>query len=221
MTGLPLRHRVRGWVDDLLRGQAHGHTSPRALVMILVFCGSGYGLVMGSFGGNPWQMGYSAVKVPMLLAVTFVVSLPPFFVLNTLLGLRGDFRQVLRALVAAQAGLTIILLSLAPYTMLWYASSAHYSAAVAFNSLMFGTASLTSQLLLIRYYRPLIARNPNHRLMLRTWILIYAFVGIQTGWMARPFIGSPRHPAVFLRADQWTNAWVVVSRLFRNLLAGS
>ena len=62
--------------------------------------------------------------------------------LNTLFGLRRDFPQALRALIAAQAGLAIVLASLAPFTLLWYASSADYYAALRFNGLMFAVASL-------------------------------------------------------------------------------
>ena len=50
-------------------------------------------------GSRIWQVVYSAVKVPFLLLATFVISLPSFFVINTLLGLRGDFPHVLRALI--------------------------------------------------------------------------------------------------------------------------
>ena len=28
--------------------------------------------------------------------------------------------------------------------------------------------------------------------MLRAWMVIYVFVGIQMGWVLRPFIGNPR-----------------------------
>ena len=76
-------------------------------------------------------------------------------------------------------------------TVFWYASSAHYHAAILFNAAMFAVASLASQVVLARGYRPLIARNPKHRWLLRTWIVIYAFVGIQMGWTLRPFVGAP------------------------------
>ncbi|MGH2031969.1 hypothetical protein, partial [Acinetobacter baumannii] len=83
----------------------------------VVLCGAGYGGVMGTFGGlagdRPWQVVYSAVKVPLLLLATLLLSLPSFFVLNTLLGVRSDFARALRVLVAAQAGLTITLVALA------------------------------------------------------------------------------------------------------------
>ncbi len=71
-------------------------------------------------------------------------------------------------------------------------------------------ASLSAQWMLRRDYRPLIERHSAHRWMLRTWILIYVFVGIQMAWVLRPFIGDPRAPVQFFREDSWSNAYVVV-----------
>ena len=83
------------------------------LVGFVCLCGLAYGTVMGSFGGfaadRVWQVIYSATKVPLLLLGTFILCLPSFFVLNTVAGLRSDFGAVLRALLAAQAGMTIVL----------------------------------------------------------------------------------------------------------------
>ena len=66
---------------------------------MLIF-GFAYGAAMGSFGGvageRAWQLLYSAVKAPLLLLATFAIGLPFFFVLNTLYGLRRDFREALR-----------------------------------------------------------------------------------------------------------------------------
>ena len=169
---------------------------------------------MGAFGGctgdRPLQMIFSGVKVPLLLVVTGVLALPSFFVLNSLLGLRSDFSQVFRALAITQMAVSVILASLAPYTALWYASTKDYHEATLFNAAMFGIASLSAQWVLRRHYRPLIARNPAHRVMLRVWLAIYAFVGIQMGWVLRPFIGQPGRPVTFFREDAWGNAYVVI-----------
>jgi len=124
--------------------------------------------------------------------------------------LRGDFARVVASLLATQAGLTVILASLAPVTAFWYVSGSGYQQAILFNGLMFAVASLSAQWLLRREYRPLIVRHPAHRWMLRTWIVIYVFVGIQMGWVLRPFIGNPRAPVQFFREDSWSNAYVVV-----------
>jgi hypothetical protein len=65
--------------------------------------------------GRPSRTGaHFRVKVPFLLLTTFAISVPSFFVLNTLLGVRADFPAVLRILLAGQAGLTIILAALEP-----------------------------------------------------------------------------------------------------------
>jgi hypothetical protein len=213
----------------LLRGPTLGISSParpgattvrRAVLLLL---GSLlYGGVMGSFGGvsgdRLWQVMFSAVKVPLLLGVVFLLSLPSFFVLNTLLGVRSDVPDVLRALVTAQAGLAVILASLAPYTALWYASSGSYQGALLFNGVMFAVASGAAQVLLRRCYRPLIARHRAHRWLLRIWLVLYVFVGIQMAWVLRPFVGSPGVPVRFFREEAWGNAYVVLANLIRDTL---
>ena len=193
-------------------------------ILILVF-GMFYGGVMGTYGGvagdRLWQVVYSGVKVPLLLMATFLLSLPSFFVLNTLLGLRNDFTRVVTSLLATQASLTVILGSLAPVTAFWYVSSSEYQPAILFNGLIFAVASISAQWLLRREYRPLIARHPAHRWMLRTWIVIFVFVGIQMGWVLRPFIGNPHAPVQFFREDSWSNAYEVVGEMMWRVMTGT
>jgi hypothetical protein len=220
MRGLLLR------ADDLLRSGTPPDPArsapapvraPLLLAMILVF-GAAYGAAMGTYGGGhgirPLQMLYSAIKVPGLLLGSFALSVPSYFVLNSLLGLRQDLAVAARALLAAQAALTIVLCALAPVTMFFYAGSNDYPWAIVFHALMFTVASIAGQLLLRRLYRPLIARDTRHRLLLRLWLVIYGFVGIQMGWLLRPFIGHPEMPTQFFRPDSWGNAYVHVARLF-------
>src|SRR5262245_15836012 len=153
----------------VLRGPsdaAHAAEGPSVLWLCgyTLVCGALYGVAMGTFGGfsgdRPWQVLFSGLKVPLLLLVTFALSIPSFFVLNTLFGLRGDFPDVLAALFRGQAGLTIVLAALAPYTLLWYASFPGYDQAILFNGVVFATASFAAQLLLRRWYAPLIERAP-------------------------------------------------------------
>jgi hypothetical protein len=218
--------------DDLLRGEvsaARGSRDQRlpvlgSLILAIVVYGMFYGAVMGSYGGMSglrfWQAVYSAVKVPFLMISTYLLSLPSFFVLNTLLGLRDDFPRVVRALISTQAGLTIILSALAPFTAFWYVSGSDYEPAILFNGMMFAVASFSAQWMLRRQYAPLIRGNPRHRWMLRTWIIIYVFVGIQMGWVLRPFIGNPRAPVQFFREGSWSNAYEVVLQMIWDVLNG-
>lgn len=227
-------------VDHILRGRStfepksestSGILPIRHVLAILLICGPVYGVAMGSFGyaigtrsllEQLPQLFYSAIKVPLLLAITVIISLPSFFVINTLLGLRDDFGAALRSIISAQAGLTIILVSFFPLTLFVYSglsdTSANHSLAVLFNAGMFGLASVASQLLLAHYYRPLLARDRRHRLTIRMWIFLYAFVGIQAGYTMRPFIGGTNAPPEFLREDSFKNAYVAVLNMVREVI---
>lgn len=211
------------WADDILKANPavlHSCSTRQRLMhlgLILGVFGMLYGGVMGSYAGV-WgdrflQVVYSAVKVPMLLLVTFALSLPFFFVINSLYGLREDFGKACRALLAAQAGITVILASLAPVTVLWYVSYDNYRAAILFNAFMFAVAGISAQLILRQFYRGLIAKNPMHRQLLKAWLVIYGFVGIQMGWTLRPFIGDPDSPTQFFRHEAWGNAYIELYRI--------
>ena len=188
----------------------------RALCACVLLFGFMYGIAMGSYGGvggdRVWQLLYSGLKVPLLLLATFFIGLPSFFVLNTLFGLRRDFREALCALVAAQAGVAIVLASCAPLTLFWYASFADYSAALLFNGLIFAVASFAGQFLLRGYYRPLTAQRAS-----RTFALDVAGAlrihchsnGLDHAALRR----RPSAPVEFFRTGDWENAYVVVARL--------
>jgi hypothetical protein len=216
-------HTLFQAIDDFLRGR--GVFAPEAplarrmrwLVVLVITCGPLYGAVMGTFSGlTPGrfhQLLYSSVKVPLLLLTTFLLCLPSFFVINTIAGLREDFGRVLRAVIGTQSCVTVVLASLAPLTVVWYLSSADYQLALLFNALMFGVASVAAQVVVRRYYGPLIRRSSRHRQLLHLWFLLYAFVGIQMAWVLRPFIGDPDLPVAFFRSEAWGNAYVVVATL--------
>ncbi len=209
--------------DGVLRGRAWPSSSWALLLLVLGF-GAAYGLTLGAFGGvSPdrwWQMGYSAVKVPALLLLTFALGLPSFFVVHALLGLSRDFSEAVRALLRTQAALTVVLASLGPVTAVWYLSVPDYQSAILFNAAVFGVSSLAGQVVLRRAYRPLIARDARHRKLLVVWLGIYAFVGIQMGWLLRPFIGNPDLPTRFFRPDAWGNAYEALWSALRSVVGG-
>jgi hypothetical protein len=210
-------------IDDFLRGRgvfaAEASLSGRLawLLILLVSCGLFYGAVMGTYSGlapaRLHQLLYSGVKVPLLLLATFLLCLPSFFVINTVAGLREDFHEVLRAVVATQSCITVVLAGLAPITAFWYLSCDNYRQAVLFNAIMFGIGSIAAQVVVRRYYGPLIRRSPRHRQLLWAWFFLYAFVGVQMAWILRPFIGNPGGPVTFFRSGAWGNAYVVLAHL--------
>ena len=174
---------------------------------------------MGSFGGwslQRWpQIIYSAVKVPMLLGISFGLTMPGFVILNNLLGLRPDLRLAVRAVSNAQAGLAITLVGLAPFVGFFYASCNDHSWAILFNGMIFAIATVTGQVLLRRGYRGMIGRNPRHRFVMRTWPIVYGFIAIQMAWVLRPFVGEEGQTTSLFRQNAWGNAYVVIGNLIR------
>ncbi len=210
-------------VEAILRPAGADARLGPAIVAVVVGGGI-YGAVMGSFGGLAGDRGlqivFSAVKVPLLLLLTTALALPSFFVINTVLGLRKDWPAALRAVLGAQGAVAVVLAALAPYTALWYASSGHYHRATAFNGVVFLVASVAAQGVLRRYYAPLVAANRRHLATARGWLVLYAFVAVQLGWVLRPFVGDPSLPPTFFRAGAWGNAYVVVAEVVWKAFGG-
>jgi hypothetical protein len=206
-------------VPELLQALGDGAASDaRALVAAVVAAGSLYGAFMGSYSCDSVQrlpmLFYSAVKVPLLIFATTAVCLPGFFVLNTVAGLRDAFARAMRAIVAGQAASALALGSLAPVVRFVYLSGIEYRHALVANSALFTIATIAGQRVLGSHYRRLIEEQPRHRVMLRVWLGLYAFVGMQMGWMLRPFVGAPDVRVTFFRDEPFSNAYVVIAHLF-------
>ena len=207
--------RAKEWVVD-----PSGRRRMWLLGLTVAFGGL-YGGIMGSLTLEPLQMLYSAIKAPFLFMASFGISLPSFFVLTSLLGLRHDFKKSVQALIAAQAGFAVILASFGPFTAFAYTSGLPYGKAVVWNGVMYFAASLSAQYLLRQLYSPLIAKDSRHRVLLIGWLVIYCFVAIQMAWMLRPFIGAPNLPATFFRSGEFENAYeVVLQRVWGVLFGG-
>ncbi len=188
------------------------------LVLILSVGGFIYGCVMGAFSIRFTQMLYSGLKVPFLLLTTSFLCVPSFFVINTILGLRDDFVLACRGIVAAQATLALCLSSLAPITLVLYFSSDNYYLAQLFNGLQFAIATIGAQIVIHRHYRRLVQKNPRHRIARIAWGMTYIFVGIQMGWVLRPFIGKPDMASQFFREKAWSNAYIELYKIAQRFL---
>lgn len=164
-----------------------------------------YGAAMGSLGWRERAVLYSAIKAPILLTTAFLLSLPANWVLHALLGLRDDFPAVVRGILSAQGTLALTLVSLAPVTLFFHASGIAYGPALFWNGCAFLAALSAGQVTLARHYRPLVVRDPRHRIAFLAWFALYAFTSIKVGWVLRPFVGDPDLPVTFLREGRWSD----------------
>lgn len=175
------------------------------------------GLATGSFSvhepARAAFMLYAAIKMPLLVLVTTALCIPAFFTLHVCLGVRREFPIALRAVLGGQAMFAVVLASLSPLIPVWYSAIENKGAAVLGAGALFGVAAVCSMIAVRRVYRHELPPRGVHRVLLLGWFALYALVGIQMGWMLRPFIGSPGLPAALFRDDALTNGYVVVLRL--------
>lgn len=190
-----------------------------ACLWLVVAGGALHGAALGATSGEAWLAVFSAIKVPILLLLSSVVTLPSFYVLHAVLGLRDDFRAACHGLWGAQAALAIMLGALAPVVaFLALSASDPYFLTLA-DGALFAAAVMVGQVVLRRHYRPLLARDRRHRVTLACWAVLYVFFAIQLAWVLRPFLGTPGYPVEFLRPTALEqNAYVVLIEHFARWL---
>lgn len=187
--------------------------------LVLVFAPLA-GLAIGSFeAAQPGRfalMLYAAIKLPMLILGAAALCLPGFFVMHVALRARREFAASVRGILAGQALFAIILAATAPLLPVWYSVTASHRLAVLGNSALFAMASACSTIAILRVQRSAIGKRAVSRALAAGWLAMYAFVGLQGGWMLRPFIGAPDAPPRFVREDPFTNGYVAVIRLLKS-----
>ncbi len=162
-----------------------------------------HGAVLGASNGV-LQAVASAVKLPALFLLTLAICLPALYLFNLVFGSRLRLAQTLAIVLCAIATTGVLTLGFAPISVFFLLSAPGYG---FFKLLNVGVLALTG----LAGLRVLVsgmakvgpaAGSPNagsHRLLLRGWLVIYAFVGTQLAWTLRPFFGAPELPFELFR----------------------
>jgi len=157
-----------------------------------------FGAVLGAFRGGP-QIAYSALKLPLALLATLVVSVPAFFALTVALGGRTRFGTMAGVTLMAAARGALVLAACSP--LLWFAldRGLDYHAAVLLAAGMYVVAGAAALELLLRGIGGALRSLVTAALC---GVVFFAVLG-QTAWMLRPFLGRPSQQAVpFVRVRE-------------------
>jgi hypothetical protein len=100
-----------------------------------------YGASMGLYAGGI-QILYSALKIPLLLFITLYISLPTFYILDSLLGGAMSIRQMLTILLAGFTIMATILLAFLPVTLFFLLTTMDYVFTVLLNISVFGLGGI-------------------------------------------------------------------------------
>lgn len=218
-----------------------GFSLGRVIALALVL-GMGYGACMGSFAALRGAGRYfltPILKVPLLFLATLAVTFPSLYVFSALEGSPLRARETLKLLVVAIAVNLAVLAGFGPVTVFFSACTTSYPFIKLFNVAVFGLAGLISLGALRRAMdrvlethepsaveAPMAAeaspgepgpRRGRARRVFFAWLLVYATVGAQMGWVLRPFIGAPGVPFELFRGRE-SNVFLEIVKALRALV---
>ena len=163
-----------------------------------------YGVIIGashSFG----QALSSAIKLPAFYLLTLMICFPTLFFFNVLFGSRSSFKQHFVVLLTAVSVISVLLFSLAPVTLFFMITAPDsYQFFKLLNVLIFGITGTFGVKFLYEGMQLLSQQDEvgkkTRTTILQSWLLLYAFVGMQLGWFLRPFFGAPGEKFELFRA---------------------
>ncbi|MBK1988693.1 actin-binding WH2 domain-containing protein [Sphaerospermopsis aphanizomenoides BCCUSP55] len=163
-----------------------------------------YGVIIGasnSFG----QSLSSAIKLPAFYLLTLIICFPTLFFFNVLFGSRSTFQQHFAVLMTAVSVISVLLFSLAPVTLFFMITAPDsYQFFKLLNVLIFGITGIFGVKFLYEGMQLLSKQDEvgkkTRTTILKSWLFLYAFVGMQLGWFLRPFFGAPGYKFELFRA---------------------
>jgi hypothetical protein len=197
----------------------------------VIVLGAGcFGAAMGCWRA-PEQALFVAVKFPLILLLTALGNALLNAMLAPLLGLNVTFRQSLLAVLISFAILAAILGAFSPLVgfLVWNAppmstdvkSTPGYVLLKLSCTGIIAFAGVVGNVRLFQLLAQLGRSERVARRVLLAWLALNLFLGSQLAWIARPFIGSPQLPVVFLRETAfqggfYENVWTTVVQLIRD-----
>ena len=203
------RTLLEGQADQLGLWTQPGHRRTVTLNVAVILFGAGlYGATIG-WWRDPWQGFYVAIKFPLVILLTTLGNGLLNAMLAPLLGLNIGFRQSFLAILMSFAITAAILGAFSPLIafLVWNAppmtpevkSTLTYSFMKLTHVVMIAFAGVAGTARLFQLLTQLGGSKTVARRVLFAWLAGNLFLGSQLTWIARPFIGAPQLPVVFLR----------------------
>jgi hypothetical protein len=194
---------LAGWTEDWSKRRVGTH------VLVIAVGAGAYGAAMG-WWRDPWQAFFVAIKFPLIILLTAVGNALLNAMLAPLLGLNITLRQSLLAVLMSFAITAAIMGAFAPLTafVAWNAppmspdvkSTPTYGFIKITHVIVIAFAGIAGNVRLFQLLTKLSQGNRSvARRVLFAWLAVNLFLGSQLTWIARPFIGAPQLPVVFLR----------------------
>ncbi|MHC5595103.1 MAG: actin-binding WH2 domain-containing protein [Nostoc sp.] len=163
-----------------------------------------YGAIIGASNSLAQALS-GAIKLPVFYLLTLMICFPTLFFFNVLFGSRSSIQQHFVVLLTSISVISVLLFSLAPVTLFFLITTPDsYQFFKLLNVLIFGITGIFGVKFLYEGMQLLSQQDEvgkkTRTTILRSWLLLYAFVGMQLGWFLRPFFGAPDSKFELFRA---------------------
>jgi uncharacterized membrane protein len=199
-----LRDR-QGFLEEIRQGMGLQSKTTSLFVSSSIFFAI-YGGIIGA--SHSWAQALSsAIKLPAFYLLTLIICFPTLFFFNVLFGSRSSIQQHFVVLLTAVSVISVLLFSLAPVTLFFMITAPNsYQFFKLLNVLVFGITGAFGVKFLYEGMQLLSQQDEvgkrTRTTILRSWLFLYAFVGMQLGWFLRPFFGAPGSNFELFRAVQ-------------------
>ncbi len=153
-----------------------------------------YGGIIGIF--HSWMQALSsAIKLPALYLITLLICLPTLYFANVIFGSKRTFAQHFALVLTAVSVTSVLLFSFAPISLFFMISTNNYQFIILLNVIIFAATGFVGIATLYKASNVVLEQDGEgtdiRTKLIRSWLCLYAFVGIQLGWTLRPFFGTP------------------------------
>lgn len=178
------------------RGEELGALA-RTCVITIAAAAAIFGATLGAHRGG-LQIGYAAIKLPLVLLLTAGLATPALTALDAAVGGRADLRRDLATVLAALALAAMLCAATAPIVLLADRLGAGYHDIILLTVACCGAGGLGG---FVFFLRALAGRGGPRRLVGGVFLAVCAVVGCQLAWTLRPWAVRPRTVDVpFVRA---------------------
>ncbi|HWB79137.1 MAG TPA: hypothetical protein VG755_29455 [Nannocystaceae bacterium] len=166
-----------------------------ALLALIAIGGGLFGLVIGSYRGGVQHL-FAAIKLPLVLLLPLLVSLPACRALYLAAGVRVSYERLVFASLVGMARAALLMAAAGPALWLVYSVALDYHVAVMLMCLALAVAGgiglvTTASLLPGGGHLRFCAHAAS--------LAIVGIVLAQGGWLLRPFLVRPRADVAFVR----------------------
>jgi hypothetical protein len=169
----------------------------RVMVATIAIAMAIVGAAIGSYRGGV-QIGYAAIKLPLVLLGTAALSAPALTALGAALGRRVRLAADLALVITALAFGAMLLSACTPLILLGRAMDVSYHSMVLGLVGMFAIAGCASLRMIVHALS--VEHGPGRSSSIVGLCIVFALVGGQLSWALRPYLVRPRTPDVpFIR----------------------